>query len=385
MAFQPPPKPKSALGYHRILAPVAGVRVSPLCLGSMNFGNAWKEFMGECNKETSFSILDHFFENGGNFIDTASNYQNEESEKWLGEWMETRKNRDQIVLATKFTTCYPAVEGPEKIRTNFQGNHAKSLRVSLEASLKKLRTDYIDILYVHWWDFSTSIPEVMQSLHKMVMAGKVLYLGISDTPAWIVAKANEYARNHALSQFVIYQGKWNAGLRDFERDILPMCESEGMAIAPWGALGGGNFKSREQREAAAHEGRHLGDASQKDILISEKLEEIAKKKGTLITSVALAYIMHKYPWVYPIVGGRKVDHLRGNIEALTLELTEQEIDDIESAVPFDAGFPLAFLYGFTQEGFKYSTRLSTKDLPLVKVAGYLDVVDGQAPIRPRKI
>ena len=239
MAFPQAEKPKSLLGYHRILSPTAGVRVSPLCLGTMNFGDAWKGLLGECDQDTSFKILDYFYENGGNFIDTSNNYQAEQSETWIGEWMATRENRDQMVIATKFTSTYPA--GPVDIKSNHQGNHSKSLRVSLEASLKKLQTSYIDLLYIHWWDFTTSIPELMQSLHHMVASGKVLYLGISDTPAWIVSKANEYARQQGLTQFSVYQGWWSAAVRDFERDILPMCESEGMALCPWGSVGRGRL------------------------------------------------------------------------------------------------------------------------------------------------
>jgi aryl-alcohol dehydrogenase-like predicted oxidoreductase len=216
--FPAAPTPKSLLGYHRILSPTAGVRVSPLCLGAMNFGDAWEKFLGKCDKKTSFEMMDFFYDNGGNFIDTANNYQAEESETWIGEWMAQRKNRDEIVLATKFTTFYPTGQD-KKVRSNFQGNHAKSLRISLEASLKKLQTDYIDLLYIHWWDFTTSIPELMQALHHVVAAGKVIYLGISDTPAWVVAKANQYARDHGLTQFSVYQGHWSAAMRDFERDV----------------------------------------------------------------------------------------------------------------------------------------------------------------------
>ena len=189
--FKSAPKPSSLLGYHRILSPTAGVRVSPLCLGAMNFGEAWKGALGECTKETAFDMLDYFYDNGGNFIDTANNYQGEESETWIGEWMSERKNRDEMVIATKFTTGYRTVGAHEKIKANFQGNHAKSLRVSVEASLKKLQTDYIDLLYVHWWDFTTSVPELMNSLHNLVANGKVLYVGISDTPAWLVVKCND--------------------------------------------------------------------------------------------------------------------------------------------------------------------------------------------------
>jgi aryl-alcohol dehydrogenase-like predicted oxidoreductase len=125
----------------------------------------------------------------------------------------------------------------------------------------------------------------MQSLNGMVAAGKILYLGISDTPAWVVSKANEYARAHGLTQFSVYQGNWSAAIRDFERDILPMCEAEGMALAPWGALGSGKFKSKEQREREGKEGRNLFETQEKEVKVTEKLEEIATKKGTLITSV----------------------------------------------------------------------------------------------------
>ena len=379
MAFSEPSKPQSLLGYQRILAPTAGVRVSPLCLGAMNFGEAWSGLLGECSKETSFAMLDYFFENGGNFIDTANNYQGEESEKWLGEWMESRQNRDQIVLATKFTTVYPSE--PKKIKTNYSGNHSKSLRVSVEASLKKLQTDYIDLLYIHWWDFTTSIPELMQSLHHLVASGKVLYLGISDTPAWVVSKANEYARQQGLTQFSVYQGYWSAAVRDFERDIIPMCESEGMALAPWGALGRGAFMSPEDYEKKEG-GRKLGQ-SENVKKISAALDKVAKDKGTLITSIALAYVRHKSPYVFPIVGGRKIEHLKSNIEALGIELSDEEIDEIDGAAPFDHGFPINFLfeYGGRQ---KYNSRMGPGDSFFVRSAGLLDTVPKSKVPKPHK-
>jgi aryl-alcohol dehydrogenase-like predicted oxidoreductase len=210
----------------------------------MNFGEAHKHRMGECSKETAFEILDYFKSQGGNFIDTANSYQDEESEIWLGEWLSSRGNRDEIVLATKFTTGYKTHQ-KEKIQSNYGGNGTKSLRVSVELSLKKLQTDYIDLLYLHWWDYSVTIPELMHSLNDLVVAGKVLYLGVSDTPAWVVAKANQYARDHGLRQFVVYQGLWNASIRDFERDIIPMCRDEGMGLLPYGTLGQGRFQTEE--------------------------------------------------------------------------------------------------------------------------------------------
>ncbi|KAJ5396268.1 Norsolorinic acid reductase B [Penicillium crustosum] len=331
------PHTKSRLGRYRLLAPTAGVKVSPLCLGTMNFGNAWKETLGECTKDTTFSVLDAFYKNGGNFIDTANNYQDEVSEIWLGEWMETRGVRDQIVLATKYSSAH-RLYNQSKIQANFVGNNTKSLRVSEEASLRKLRTDYIDLFYVHWWDFGTSIEEVMTSLNQLVLAGKVLYLGISDTPAWVVSRANQYARDHGMRTFSVYQGQWNAAKRDFERDIIPMCHAEGMGICPWGALGSGSFKSASEREQLSKSQSNTGRKCQPrpiEVQVSHILEDIAARHSTVVTSVALAYVMHKVRYVYPIVGGRLVDQLLANIDALGLVLSEKDMRDIESGYEFD--------------------------------------------------
>lgn len=202
---------------------------------------------------------------------------------------------------------------------------------------------WLSQLYVHWWDFSVSIPELMQSLNNLVITGKVLYLGISDTPAWVVSKANEYARNHGMRQFSVYQGRWSAAQRDFEREILPMCHAENMGIAPWGSLGGGAFKTKGD-QGSTGKGRNI-QPTEKDMRVAKVLEDIAKRKGTELTSIALAYVMHKVPYVFPIVGCRTVDHIRKNVEALKISLSDEEINEIEDAEPFDAGFPNNFLYG----------------------------------------
>jgi len=376
MPFPPtPPQIKSALGHYRMLAPTASVRVSPLCLGAMNFGDKWAEFMGECNKDTTFEILDYFYENNGNFLDTSNNYQDEESEQWLGEWMKKRGNRDPMVIATKFTTSYRTAHSSKEIIINTAGNGTKSLVHSLESSLKKLQTSYIDLLYVHWWDFTCSIPELMQSLNTMVQQGKVLYLGISDTPAYIVSKANEYARQNGLRQFSVYQGRWSAENRDFEREIIHMAKDEGMGLCPWGALGGGNFKTDEQRKS--QEGRKMGGASEAAIAISKVLEKIATAKKTQITSVALAYVMKKTPYVFPIVGGRKLEHLKGNIEGLKVDLSDEDMTAIEEAYPFDIGFPMNFLGG--PKGVH-----SPNDIWLMGMAGSQQHVAWQQPIGPVK-
>lgn len=327
----------------------------------------------------AFELLDYFYEQGGNFIDTSNNYQNEQSEMWIGEWMEKKNVRDEMIIATKYSSPYTSYKGPSQIHSNYVGNGTKALHVSVRDSLKKLRTDYIDVLYVHWPDLATSVPELMTSLNTLCDQGKVLYLGISDHPAWTVSKANEFARGKGMRPFVVYQGRWSAAERDFERDILAMCTAEGMGIAPWGALGGGKFKNEKQREEAKKEGgRNMGPISEENMKVSEALEAIAHRKNTALTSVALAYVMHKAPYVFPIVGGRKLDHLKGNIEALGLELSKDEIDEIEAVVPFDVGFPMNFL------GTNGAPARDPKDVFLTNMAGCFDYVEKSMPIRPQK-
>ncbi|KAK7753646.1 hypothetical protein SLS62_004268 [Diatrype stigma] len=400
MSFGPPAL-KGPLARYRILSPTASVRVSPLCLGTMNFGSRWRDLMGACDRKTTEEILDFYYAQGGNFLDTSNNYQDEESEAWVGDWMRKRGVRDQMVVATKYTTVFRGAHRDDEIVANFTGNGAKSLHTSVNASLRKLQTDYIDLLYVHWWDFSTSIPEVMQSLNNLVVAGKVLYLGISDTPAWVVSKANEYARNHGLRQFSVYQGRWSAAERDFEREILQMARAEGMGLAPWGALGGGKFKTDEQRRAQQAQGAGSGRATQvteRDVQVSRALEAVARRKGTLLTSVAQAYVLHKAPYVFPIVGGRTVDHLRGNIEALSLALDPSDVREIEDAAPFDIGFPLNFLYGATGYSSSSAAAASVNSgdggggksgdagpasrVWLFGMAGHFDYVPEPGPIPP---
>lgn len=373
---------------HRQLAPTASVRVSPLCLGAMTFGEAQNERYGklEHGKKTAFEILDTFYSQGGNFIDTANVYRHGESEQWLGEWMTERGNRDEIVLATKYTTTYRTSDD-NNILSNFGGNGMKSMKLSLENSLKTLQTSYIDLFYVHWWDFTTTIPELMHALNDFVASGKILYLGISDTPAWVVAKANQYARDHGLRQFTVYQGMWNCGMRDFERDIIPMCRDEGMGLCPYGTIGQGRFqteaayKEREQTK----EGRNLIPLSEHDKSVSRHLETIAKKKNTNLHAIALAYCLQKTPYVFPIVGGRKVEHIQGSIDALSISLDDDDLTEIEEGYDFRHGFPHDFLQGslFDSNSKSYPAQ-HPKDVRLTKGAGEFDWVESPRPIRPAK-
>ncbi|THX54513.1 putative aryl-alcohol dehydrogenase Aad14 [Aureobasidium pullulans] len=346
--FEPAPEPATELGRLRILSSTAGVRVSPLQLGAMSIGDAWSSFMGSMDKKQSFALLDAFVEAGGNFIDTANNYQNEQSEQWLGEWMKERGNRDQMVIATKFTTDYKGYALGKGKAANHCGNHKRSLFMSVRDSLAKLQTDFIDILYLHWWDHTTSIEEIMDSLHILVEQGKVMYLGISDSPAWVVSAANYYAKAHGKTPFSIYQGRWNIMLRDFEREIIPMARHFGMALAPWDVLGGGKFQSKAAIEERKKNGEGLrsmmgGEQTEEEVKMSAALEEVANEHNVSLTAVALAYVMSKTINVFPLVGGRKVEHLKDNIKALSIKLSDEQIKKLEGVKSFDPGFPNTFI------------------------------------------
>ncbi|KAF9046364.1 NADP-dependent oxidoreductase domain-containing protein [Panaeolus papilionaceus] len=270
------------------------------------------------DKEASFKLLDAYYDACGNFIDIANDTfsQDGSSELYIGEWAEKRGIRDRLLLTTKYTNDY-MVRDPNvpDHKIFYGGNSAKSLHLFFQASLKKLRTDYIE--------------EVMHALHALVLQGKVLYLGISDTPAWVVAKVNAYARANSLTPFVIYQGHWNLTERSFEREIIPVARSEGMALAPWNVLASGKFRSDAEE---AH--RLASGECGRTLMSSEWLRNNQEKRV-----FAIAHLMHKAPFVFPIVGGRKVEHLHANLEALEISLSDEQIIYLESVVPFDPGFP----------------------------------------------
>ncbi|KAF7440811.1 hypothetical protein PC9H_001159 [Pleurotus ostreatus] len=377
----PAPPPPSKLGRYRVLSPNCGLHVSPLQLGAMSIGDKWEAYgMGAMNKEASFKLLDAYYEKGGNFIDTANNYQDESSEEIIGEWMESRGNRDEIVVATKYTTGYKRADPNTKIKINFAGNNVKSMHLSVEASLKKLRTSYIDIFYLHWWDYETSIEEAMTALHNLVIQGKVLYLGISDTPAWVVSRANQFARDHGKTPFSIYQGAWNVMERSFERDIIPMARAEGLALAPWNVLAAGKLRTdaeEQRRRETGEKGRMLvgpnWERSPDEVKMSRALEKVAKEVGAKhITSVAIAYLMHKTPYVFPIIGGRKVEHFYANMEALDITISDEQIKELESVIPFDPGFPNTMV----GDGAEFPI--------FFKNAGLIDKQPRVQPIRPGK-
>jgi aryl-alcohol dehydrogenase-like predicted oxidoreductase len=190
----------------------------------------------------------------------------------------------------------------------------------------------------------------MDSLHILVTSGKVLYLGISDTPAWIVSAANTYARAHGKTPFSVYQGRWNVMARDFEREIIPMARHFGMALAPWDVIGGGKFQSKKQIEERKKAGEGMrsmmGNAEQdpQQEKVSAALEKVAGEHGIeSLSTIALAYVIQKTPNVFPIIGGRKVEHLHDNIKALSIKLSDEQIQYLESQTTFDVGFPSTFV------------------------------------------
>ncbi|EIW83711.1 arylalcohol dehydrogenase [Coniophora puteana RWD-64-598 SS2] len=397
-AFAPAPKPENRLARYRALSPKAAVHVSPLQLGAMSVGDKWGQFgFGSTDKESSFKLLDAYFDAGGNFIDTANNYQDQTSEQFIGEWAEKRGIRHELVIATKYTSNYVNRDGKTTQQVLFTGNNYKSMAVSLENSLKNLRTSYVDILYLHWWDYDTSVEEVMNGLNTLVKQGKVLYLGVSDTPAWIVSKANQYARDHGMSEFIIYQGAWNVMSRDFEREIIPMARQERMALAPWNVIGGGRLRSDEEEERRRQTGENgrtnTGkgwERTESERKVSNALHKIAKEVGTPhLTAVAIAYVMQKTTHVFPIIGGRKIEHLHANIDALKIQLTKEHIQELESLVPFSLGFPYDFFVGPYLHYTKFSPSpdglQGTDDGPynaLMKTAGYIEKQHGASPIVP---
>ncbi|KAF8917076.1 Aldo/keto reductase [Mucidula mucida] len=328
--YEPVGPPASKLGYYRVLSPLAAIRVSPIVLGAMSIGDKWQQFgFGVMDKDSSsgYSTRTMTWAEISSILQVTSD-QNGSSEAFIGEWMEKRNNRNELVIATKYSSNRE--RGGPQIRANEIGNNLKVLHVSVAESLK------------------TSVTEIMNGLHSLVMQGKVLYLGISDAPAWFVSQANMYAQMAGKTPFSIYQGHWNVLDRSFEREVIPMAKSLGLALAPWDVLRAGKLRTdaeEEEREKSGEKGRmssspdwKRNDAEKK---MTEALEKIAAEHGTKnIRAIAIAYVMQKVPYVFPILGGRKVEQLTSNMEALDITLTPEQFTTIESVTPFDVGFPL---------------------------------------------
>ena len=315
----------------------SGLRVSELCLGTMTFGEEWGN---GANKETSQKIFETFANAGGNFLDTANRYTEGTSEKYVGEFIHS--DRDYFVLATKYT-LYDNKKDP-----NAAGNHRKNMMRSVEASLKRLNTDYIDLLWVHMWDGTTQEEEVMRGLDDLISSGKVHYIGISDTPAWVVSKANTLAHFRGWSQFVGLQVEWSLIERTVERDLVPMANNFELAITPWSPLGAGILTGKYNDKMI--EGGRLSSVSVKynehNLKIAKKVVEIAQNLGVSASQVALAWLKAQDSYsskVIPIIGSRNVNQLEDSLGCLKVKLSTDILDKLNKVSEIDLGFPHKFL------------------------------------------
>lgn len=303
----------------------------------MTFGEEWG---WGASKDESRKQFDLFMEKGGNFIDTANRYTEGTSERYVGEFVAAE--RERFVVATKYTLSM------RKGDVNSSGNHRKNLVQSLEASLKRLKLDYVDLYWLHMWEFTTPIDEVMRALDDLVRAGKVLYIGISDTPAWIVSQANTLADLRGWTPFVGLQIEYSLIQRTPERELLPMARALDIAVTPWAALGGGVLTGKYNRDATVStEPRRVAPdskrLSEKNLLIAEEVSKIAGEIGKRPSQVALNWARQKSQVIIPIVGARTAAQLDESLGCLDFELTLEQMQRLDSISAIELGFPHDFL------------------------------------------
>jgi aryl-alcohol dehydrogenase-like predicted oxidoreductase len=310
----------------------SGLRVSELALGTMTFGEEWG---WGASKADSQKVFDAYTEAGGNFVDTANRYTEGTSEKFVGEFI--HGDREHFVLATKYTL---------KMRQddpNFSGNHRKNMMQSVRASLKRLNTDYLDLLWVHAWDFMTPVEEVMRGLDDLVRQGQVLYVGVSDTPAWVVSIANTLADLRGWTRFVGLQIQYSLVERTPERDLLPMARALDMAVTPWGILGTGvlSGKYNESQEVEGRAGRWGID--ERRLEIARSVAELAQDIGCTPSQVAIAWLRQQPGVIIPLLGARTESQLKDNLGALNVALTPDQLARLDAVSKIDLGFPHDFL------------------------------------------
>jgi len=321
------------LAQYRLLGK-SGLRVSPLCLGTMNFGNhPYWNFSAPMQESEVEKILDYYTSKGGNFVDTANSYNLGMSEQWIGNYMVKRGNRNDIVLATKYTFGAGAV--------NNLGNHRKSMFQSIEASLKRLQTPFIDLFYLHYWDFTTPTEEIMRGLDDLVRSGKVNYIAISDSPAWEVARANTMADLRGWTQFIAYQGRYHIGERDQEREIIPMAQKLGLGLVPWGVLGGGKYTGKFKKGEAT--GRGGAVMTESDYALSEEIVKIATDIKRTPSQVVLNWTLNRAEKPIPLVGVSNVKQLEDNIGAFEFQLSKEDTKRIDELSKLELGFPHNFI------------------------------------------
>src|SRR5277367_6736197 len=322
---------------HYVTLGRSGLRVSPLCLGAMTFG---EDLGWGSSVEESQRIIDRFIELGGNFIDTANFYTKSHSEKILGDHVGRHAaRRDRLVLATKFSgNLYPG-------DPNGGGSGRKSLINACENSLRRLQTDYIDLYWLHIWDASTPIEETMAALDDLVRAGKVRYVGVSDTPAWKISEANVTARFRGWSSFIGLQIEYSLLERSVEQELMPMARELGLGVTPWsplksGALSGKytrkNIEQAKESGRAAFMGQHLND---KTFTLVEELERVAAAHDSTVAQVAIAWLQAQPGVTSTIIGARRLSQLEDNVKALSVTLGASELKRLDELTRPTFGFP----------------------------------------------
>jgi aryl-alcohol dehydrogenase-like predicted oxidoreductase len=332
-----------------------GLRVSELCLGTMTFGEDWG---WGAPKDECARILDAFAAAGGNFVDTANRYTDGSSETILGELI--APDRERWVLATKYSLSTRADD------PNAGGAHRKNLMQALEASLRRLRTDYVDVLWLHVWDVFTPVEELMRAFDDVVRSGKALYVGISDTPAWIVAQANTLAELRGWTPFAGLQVPYNLIERAPERDLLPMARALDLTVTTWeplagGLLAGGVGTDREppagsRLATAAYAGRVL---QEHNLRIADALNAVAAERGASSAQTAIAWLraqQHRAV-IVPIVGARRVQQIEDSLGAVDFELTADELARLDAASGIELGFP----HDFPGRSFAYGDTYALTD------------------------
>ncbi len=315
----------------------SGLRVSELCLGTMTFGEDWG---WGAPKDTSHQIFDAFIEAGGNFIDTANGYTDGSSEKIVGEAIASE--RERFVVATKYS--FPNRMNDSHNHPNGSGNHRKNLIQSLESSLKRLNTDYLDLFWLHAWDFSTPVEEVMRAFDDMVRQGKVMYIGISDTPAWIVSQANTLAQANGWTQFIALQIEYSLIERTPERDLLPMANAFDLAVTPWSPLAGGVLSGKYAQSNGNGQSTSRGQAiPSRSFQIAQTVGEIAQELECSSAQIALAWIRAQSPQMIPILGASKLEQLQDNLKCLEVTLLPEQLQRLDQVSQIELGFPHDFL------------------------------------------
>jgi aryl-alcohol dehydrogenase-like predicted oxidoreductase len=301
----------------------------------MTFGEDWG---WGSSKEESRKVYDAFLEAGGNFIDTANVYTGGTSEQLLGEFISGQ--RDRIVLATKYTDAAPGND------PNAAGNHRKSMMQAVEASLKRLKTDYIDLYWLHAWDQITPIEEVMRAFDDLVRQGKILYAGVCNMPAWIVAKANTLAELRSWTSFVGLQIGYNLIERTPERDLLPMAADLGLSVTAWSPLAGGLLTGKHLEAGGAKDSRQNDPSLQQFMkpdarkgTIASEVMAVAREGDCSPAQVALAWLRQRPDPVIPIVGARKLAQVKDNLACVGVQLTAAQVERLDAVSRIELGAP----------------------------------------------